>query len=154
MIKYFLLGVLLFIPQIMFAQDTTNALELARTDIKLQKKAILSENMQLTEAQAKIFWRIYNDYEYQLTKIGDKIVDNVDEFAKHFDTMTEDKAEDILDQSFDNHEEELKLLKKATKEIADKLGYKVAIRFYQIESLLNTVIDLQILSSIPLLETE
>ncbi len=154
MFKYFLLAIVLFIPQISFAQDTTDVMELVRSDLKLKKKAILSENLQLTEAQAKIFWRIYNEYEYKLNKLGDKMLDNIETFAQNFDNLSDEVAEDILDNSFDNQEEKLDLLKDVTKEVADKLSYKVAVRFYQIEKLLTTMIDLQILSAIPLIDSE
>ena len=152
MYKYILLTLAILIPTLASAQDTTNVMELLRTDIKLQKKAILADNLNLNEAQAKIFWRIYNEYEYKLSKVGDKVVDNIQKFADNYDNMTEDAAEDILDNAFDNNKDKLSLLKDVTKEVADKLGYPVAVRFYQIEKLLNTLIDLQVMSSIPLLD--
>jgi len=154
MFKYLLLVVALLLPQIAFAQDTTNVMELVRTDLKLKKKAIIGENLNLTEAQSKIFWRIYNEYEYQLNKLGDKMIDNIEKFAQNFDNLSDDMAEEILDNSFDNNEEKLDLLKDVTKEIADKISYKVAVRFYQIEKLLTTMIDLQVLSSIPLIDSD
>ena len=152
MFKYTILLAVFVLSQIGFAQDTTDLIQLVRTDVKLQKKAILSENLKMSEAQAKIFWRIYNEYEYKMTKLGDKVVDNITNFADNFENLSNDKAEEILDNSFDNNEEKLDLLKDVTKEIADKISYKLAVRFYQIEKLLNTVIDFQIMSSIPLVE--
>jgi len=152
MLKYAILLAIFVLSQIGFAQDTTNIMQLVRDDIQLQKKAIIAENLQMSDAQAKEFWKIYNEYQYKLSKIGDKVVDNIEDFANNYENLTDDKAEEILDLSFDINEEKLELLKEYTKEITDKIDIKLAARFYQIERLLTTIIDLEVMSQIPLVE--
>jgi hypothetical protein len=152
MLKYAILLAIFVLSQFGFAQDTTNIMQLVRDDIQLQKKAIIAENLQMSDAQAKEFWKIYNEYQYKLSKIGDKVVDNIEDFANNYENLTDDKAEEILDLSFDINEEKLELLKEYTKEITDKIDIKLAARFYQIERLLTTIIDLQVMSQIPLVE--
>lgn len=152
MFKYAIIAVVFLLSQLGYAQDTTNIMQLVRDDVQLQKKAILAENLQMTDAQAKEFWKIYNEYQYKLSKIGDRVVDNIEDFAKNYENLTDEKAEDILDNSFDINEEKFELLKDYTKEIAKKIDIKLAARFYQIERLLTTIIDLQVMSQIPLVE--
>jgi len=141
---------MLFIgTQLSYSNDL---LELVRTDIKAERKVILAENMELTDEQSEVFWKIFRDYEYDMSKIGDKVVANITEYADNYENLTDEKADEILKNSFNNQEEEFATLKKYTKKIAKELGGKVAARFYQLETMLGLVIDIQVMGAIPLAE--
>ena len=53
------------------AQDKpADNMQILREKIKADKKLLVATNMQLTEAEAKNFWPIYEDYQKDLQKIN------------------------------------------------------------------------------------
>ncbi|MCK5462212.1 MAG: hypothetical protein KAI95_04320, partial [Bacteroidales bacterium] len=49
-----------------YAQSDNDYLELARDVLKTEKKAVIAELMQLTEAESTPFWELYNEYQGKL----------------------------------------------------------------------------------------
>ena len=49
--------------------DVSN-MEILREKIQADKKLVVAANMDLTEAEAKAFWPIYQEYQAKLTKIN------------------------------------------------------------------------------------
>lgn len=127
-------------------------IELMRTNLRAQKKQILSQSMGLDEAQAKVFWPIYNDYEHDLSKLTDRGVDIVMDYAKNYENLSDEKAKDLMDRTLDNQTEKLKLRKAYAKKMEDAMSAKVAARFLQIDAVVNKMIELQIDSKLPLIK--
>ncbi len=132
--------------------DVKTYIELMRTDLRTQKKQILSQSMGLDEAQAKAFWPVYNDYEHDLAKLTDRGVDIVMDYAKNYQNMTDEMARELMDRTLDNQAEKLKLRKEYAKKMEKALSAKVAARFLQIDAVVNKMIELQIDSKLPLIK--
>lgn len=127
-------------------------IELMRTNLRAQKKQILSQSMGLDEAQAKVFWPIYNDYEHDFSKLTDKGVDIVMVYAKNYENMSDETAKDIMDRTLANQAEKIKVRKVYAQKMADAMSAKVAARFLQIDAVVNKMIELQIDSKLPLIK--
>ena len=67
--KSLILFLLFSFSSILIAQDISY-LEYLRTDLRLQKREIIAETMELTVEQAQTFWPIYTEYETELDKLG------------------------------------------------------------------------------------
>lgn len=132
--------------------DVKTYVELMRTDLRAQKKQILSQSMGLDDAQAKAFWPIYNDYEHDLSKLNDKGIEIIKDYAKNYENMQEKTAKDIMNRSLDLQAEKLKLRKVYAKKMEKALSAKVAARFLQIDNVVNKMIELQIDSKLPLIK--
>ena len=52
--------------------DASN-MEILREKIQADKKLVVAANMDLTEAEAKAFWPIYQEYQDKLTKINERM---------------------------------------------------------------------------------
>lgn len=127
-------------------------IELMRTNLRAQKKQILSQSMGLDEAQEKVFWPIYNDYEHDFSKLTDRGVDIVMEYAKHYENMTDETAKDIMDRTLANQTEKIKLRKEYAQKMERALSARVAARFFQIDAVVNKMVELQIDSKLPLIK--
>jgi DNA anti-recombination protein RmuC len=127
-------------------------LELLRSDIKTQKTAILTEAMQLTDDQASVFWPVYREYDHELSKLGDKRVGLIKDYAKHYDSMTDEKAKELMESVFKIEEEQLKLKKKYFKKFEKELSSMVATRFFQVDNQINNLVWLQVTSELPLIK--
>jgi hypothetical protein len=125
-------------------------LELARSDLKTQKKLLVTEAMALTDAQSETFWQIYREYEAELTVLGDEKLSIIKEYAENFERMTPEVTDELMQRSFKLDESVLKLDKKYYKQMSKALGPVTAARFSQVEHKIGLLIDLQVSSQIPL----
>ena len=137
-----------------YAQDTNQEtyMELLRSDLKTQKVAIITEGMEMTDAQSAIFWPIYRKYDAELTVLIDQRIAIIKDYAANFEKMTDAKAEELTNKTFGFYESRIKLQKKYYKEIAKAMSPILAAKFLQIERSINTLADFQIMSEIPLVK--
>ena len=150
---------LVLAPAAALAQETEVAqsdtydekyLELVRSDLKTKKKLLVTEAMALTDAQSEVFWQVYRDYEAELTKLGDEKISIIKDYAENFESMTADKADELMQRSFKLEEDLLKLDKKYYKKMSKELDPVTAARFAQVENKIGLLIDMQVSSQIPL----
>jgi hypothetical protein len=134
----------------LYAQESY--LELLRSDIRTQKVALITDAMELTDAQSAVFWPIYRKYDSELTTLNDKRIAIIKDYAQNYDQMTAAKADELTKQTFAFFENRIKLQKKYTKEISKALSPVLSGKFMQIERAINTLLDLQIQSEIPLVK--
>ena len=125
--------------------------ELLRADLKAEKVAIVTENMELTDAQSRVFWPIYRKYDAELTIFNDQRFALINDYADNYDKMTDAKADTLTKQVFSLMGKRLKLQEKYYKEFAKALNPVLAAKFMQIERQINALVDLQISSEIPLI---
>ncbi len=69
-IAVIVLAAVLSQPVIAQSKGGNTDMEILRQKIKADKKLIVASNMQLTEAEAKKFWPIYDSYQSDLSKIS------------------------------------------------------------------------------------
>ncbi|HEX5133686.1 MAG TPA: transcriptional regulator [Candidatus Krumholzibacteria bacterium] len=133
-----------------FAQN--DIIELLRSDIATQKKAIMTAAMGMTEQESEVFWPIYNDYQDELRKIGDDRIAMIKEYSDNYETMTDEVATSLSKRAIANQEDRLKLYKKYNGKLAKALSPRMAARWLQTEHAINTMIDVQIASEMPLMK--
>ena len=95
-----------------FAQSKTDEAEINRANIEAQKKEVVAANMQLTDAESKAFWPVYNEYQREMKVVTDKLVAVIEDFAKNYNTMTDAKAGEILKAYLATEKERLVLKEK------------------------------------------
>jgi hypothetical protein len=150
--KKLLLTVFLFLTTATFAQDVDSFIALLRSDVNTEKKAIITEVMEFTEAEAAAFWPVYRDYEFELDKLGDARVALIKDYAANYETMVDARAKELMDKSFKFREDRLKLQKKYFQEFSKILSPTKAAKWAQLENQITLLIDLQIASELPLAE--
>ena len=150
------IAVLLFASSFGFsnasAQNINDYIEMLRGNLRTEKTALISDVMNFTDDESKAFWPMYREYELKLQKLGDNRLKNIEEFAKYFDNMTDDKAEELIENAFDYQESKLELEKELFKKAEKILGAAKAAKLIQIEHQINALVDLKIGSELPLLE--
>jgi len=133
-----------------FAQ--ADLVEIMRSDLRTQKRALLTQALQLTEAQSEAFWPVYNEYESELIKLNDSRLTLIKDFASNYSTMTDPVAKDLVKRSFKWQEGSTKLLKKYYGKMEKVVSPIVAARWVQAEHAINSMIDVQVASEIPLIQ--
>jgi len=151
--KTLLVSLLLFTASIASAQQGFDKYtESFRQKLTTDKVALIGEAMDLTEDASTTFWPIYRDYTYQLSKLGDRRLALIKDYAAHYTTMTDEKAKSIMKDFFKNHKDRLDLLNSYYAKFEKALGAITAARFVQLESQIQTVVDLQLASELPLIK--
>jgi hypothetical protein len=148
--KKLLLVAFFFSITSVFAQDVDSYIELIKSDVKTQKKAIITEVMTFSEMESEAFWPIYNEYEYELSKLSDKRIANIKDFAVYYDSLTNEKADQLIMNSFNFQEDRLSLNKKYYKKFAELLTPMVAAKYMQLENQIQLILDIGIAANLPL----
>ena len=132
--------------------STNDLVELMRSDLRTNKRAIVTKAMQMDEASSAKFWPVYSEYETELTKLNDQRVTMIKDYAAAYNSMTDEVAKDLIKRGFKLQESRTSLLKKYVSKMTKAVDVKTAARWAQVEHALDSAIDLQIASELPLLQ--
>jgi hypothetical protein len=127
-------------------------IDLMRSDVKQRKAETLATVMQLSAPDAAKFWPIYAEYDAELTKLNDLRMANIQEYARAYDQMTNEKADELIQKALAYRKQRPELVAKYYGRVKQALGATTAARFFQIEDQLLSIIDLQIDSSLPIVD--
>jgi len=122
---------------------------LMRRQVKQEKSEIMGSMMTLSAQDAAKFWPIYSSYDEELTKLNDLRVANIKEYARSYNDMTNEKADELIKKSMDYQKQRAELLAKTYGLVKDAIGAINAARFVQVEHQLLLLIDLQVAASLP-----
>lgn len=150
--KLFLFAFLFSLVNV-FAQDADSYIEILKSEVKTDKKAIITETMQFTEQQSAAFWPIYTEFEYELEKLSNKRIANIKDFAANYDSLTNEKADELITASFSFLDDRLDLNQKYYKKFAEVLTPIVAAKYMQLENQIQLILDLSIAENLPLAKT-
>jgi methanogenic corrinoid protein MtbC1 len=123
--------------------------DLLRKDVRQQKAEIMGAIMVLSADDAAKFWPIYSEYDAESTRLNDKRVENIKEYARTYNQMTDEKADELIQKSLANQKQRADLLATTYDRVKQAVGAVTAARFAQVEHQLLLIIDRQIASSLP-----
>lgn len=124
-------------------------IDLIRSNVRQEKAEIMGVVMQLDAGEAAKFWPIYSEYDAELTTVNNLRGDNIQEYARAYTEMTDEKADELIKRAMDYQRQRSELLGKYYERVKEAIGAINAARFVQIENQLLLIIDLQIASSLP-----
>ena len=143
--------VISFFAITLYAQNSY--LEIVRSTIKTEKKALIAEVMQLSDAENIPFWEVYNEYDEKLYKLNTEYFAVVMEFADNFDNMSTEKANDLINRATKYSIDVAKLEKTYMKKMTKVISPQKTVRFYQAMNKIQAMIDAQMAAEVPLLES-
>jgi hypothetical protein len=130
-------------------QKIAAIIDMIRSDVSTQKKSVINRVMQLSEADAKIFWPIYEQYQMDSSKLGNETAALIKEYVEGYETMTDSKAESLMTRNFDLRKRGLALRFKYYEMVSKALSPIKAAKFMQIDNQLVTMLELQLTSNLP-----
>lgn len=138
------------------AQQTSadTNMQILRDKVKADKKLLVAANMQLTDAEAKDFWPLYDAYQNELhainERLGKAIVAYADAYNKN--SLTDEQAKNLLAQVLAIEESEVKLRQSYAGKLEKVLPGKKVARYLQIEGKIRAMVDYELAANIPLVE--
>jgi hypothetical protein len=149
---YFLVVVLMVaFSGIASAQDKpADNMELVKEKVRADKKLFIAENMQLSEAEGKAFWPVYESFQADMEKIYDRMGKLITNYAKNYQTMTDATAKQLIDEWLVIQADELNLRKSYLPKFRKVLSEVKVARYYQIENKIDSIGNYAMAAKIPL----
>jgi len=125
-----------------------------RAEIATGKKAVVQENVGLTEAEGAKFWPIYDRYQGQLQGFNKRLLDGIDRYATAYNanTITDAQAKTLGNDLLKLEADELKAKQKMFAEVSKVLPGKKAARYLQIENKIRALLRFEMAADIPLVK--
>jgi len=121
--------------------------------VRADKKLLVSENMQLTEAEAKAFWPVYDQYQDELFLLRTRTVKLIKDFSDAYEKMTNETAKKLMDEYITIETLGPKLRQTYLPKFRKVLPEVKVVRYYQIENKINAVLMYELAKNIPLAKT-
>jgi hypothetical protein len=143
--------IIVVLSAVVFGQEKSY-IEILKSDINTQRRALITAAMDFTEEEAQKFWPIYKEYELDYDKMMDKEIQLIKEYADSYENMGEEIANQIAKKSFEIDKEQLAISEKYFKKYSKELGARRAVKLQMVINRIELMLSLQKASSIPVLE--
>ena len=142
---------LLAVPAFAEPPSDTN-MEILKEKLKADKKLLIASNMDLTDAEAKQFWPMYDDYQKDLEGINKQLVQTIKEYSDAFNkgTISNDTAKKLLNEALTVEEQEVKLKRASAEKLGKVLPATKVARYIQLETKIRSIIKFEMAQQIPL----
>ena len=154
LIKIMLLCALAFAlsPALAQTKAATDNMQILREKLKADKKLVVAANMDLTDAEAKKFWPVYDEYQAELKKINERMGALIVSYAKEYNanSLTDENAKKMTNESIGIEESEVKLKRSFVPKLGKALPGKKVARYFQIESKIRAVVKYELADNVPL----
>ena len=131
-----------------FAQTNQDEVQLLQSLYGMEKRDIVGEFVELSEAQEADFWMLYDSYENQRKELGKQRYSLLLRYVNDYGEVRPEDAERFMTEAIPLRIKSDKLTDTYYKKIKSKTDPIVAMQFYQIEHYLATAIRMELLEEI------
>jgi hypothetical protein len=144
-------AIMLALPVLAHAQTATD-MEILREKLKADKKLVVAQTMQLTEAEAPGFWPVYEAYQADLGQLNARLGQAIKAYAAAYrtDTLTNDKAQGLMDEVLKIEQAEVDLKRAYVPKLSAVLSSVKVARYLQIENKIRALFKYELAGDIPL----
>ena len=130
----------------------TDDMEVLREKLRADKKLVLASALQLTDAEGKAFWPVYNAYQSDMVQHYDRVLQLIDTYSQNYQNLSDEAARKLISDFLALQTNHPALLKKYAPQFLQVLPAKKVAQLYQIENKLRAVVDYDLAQSIPLIK--
>ena len=152
-IKIFILISLFISTASAFAQKKeSDEMQKFIDEVKADKKALILSYMELTEEQKAQFLPIYDEYQAELQKLNDRIVNLIKNYAFLYNnnTVTDEESTKLLAEMFSIENREAEMKGEFSKKLIAVIPAMKVARYIQMENKIRAVIKYELAVQIPL----
>ena len=131
-------------------QGPDDFMTLLRKDVRSQKKQIIAENMELSDAEAQKFWPVYDRYATELSGLYDKELALLNDYADNYNSMSDEQAENYIRKRAEVEESMMQLRLKYVPQFRKVLSGRETALFYQLDWRLGLAINVELVQ-VPLM---
>ena len=147
-------AVLTAVPAFAQSKSADTNMQILLDKVKADKKLVVATNMDLTDAEGKAFWPIYDDYQKDLQGLNERLAKTILAYADAYNknTLTDEQANSLANEALAIDQDEVTMRKTYTTRLNGALPGKKVARYLQIENKIRAVIRYQLADNIPLAE--
>jgi len=136
------------------ADSTAMNMQILRDKVRADKKLVVAQNMQLTDAEARAFWPIYEAYQTDLGKINERMKKVILAYAAAYNSglVTNEEAKKLMEEWLGTQDADVQLMRSYVPKLERSLPDMKVTRYIQIESKIRAVERYELSSQIPLVE--
>ena len=147
-----LLAFTFLVPVMAVAEDgATSNMDIVREKVRVDKKLLVASNMGLSESEAKAFWPIYDEYQKELMKLGDRKLKLIMKYAEAHKSMSNEVAKELLDEHLVIEADLQEALRTYLPKFRGALSDLKVARYYQLENKIQAVVNFELAENIPLI---
>jgi hypothetical protein len=132
--------------------DSAARLEALVDAIESNKTALVAVNLNLDQDESQLFWPVYLAYQEELSALGDRFVQLVEEYTTNFETMDDAQAAKIVEEYLVIEGERAALRRKYFAPLSEALPGRKVARFYQFENKVDAVLRYRLAQGIPVID--
>jgi hypothetical protein len=138
-----------------FSQEkASDNMQIVIEKIRADKKLLVAENMQLTEAEANAFWPVYKQYQDELFLLRTRTVKLIKDYAAAYETMSNATAKKLLEEYMAIEALGPKLRNAYLPKFRKALPEVTVARYYQIENKIQAALVYELAAQIPLMKSD
>jgi hypothetical protein len=123
---------------------------LVRQSAHTDRKVAIMGNVHFTTDESAQFWPAWDAYRAAAMANGDRRLAVIKNFAANYDEMTDQKATELMTDSFSIRMQDVVIKQNFAKKISAFMPAQKALRILQIESKLDAAIEMKLAAEIPL----
>ena len=144
----------LFVGSVQAQEANQMNMEILKEKVKADKKLIVATNMNLTDAEAKNFWPLYDGYQKELEQINQRLITTIKGYADAYNAgkgeISDDQAKKLLGEALAVEESEVKLRQSYAAKLGKALPATKVARYLQIENKIRAIVKFELAAQIPL----
>ena len=134
------------------AGDKAATMEALRDALRADKKAFIAQYMELTQTEGKEFWPYYESYQFDLQKINDRLIKLIDDYAKVYQSLSDQDAAKMVDEYLSIEQDEIKLKELYFRTLCKTLPIKKVARYMQLENKIRALVRYELAARVPLIK--
>jgi hypothetical protein len=142
------------VPTFAQGKSADTNMQILLDKVKADKRLVVAANMDLTDAEGKAFWPIYDAYQKDLQGLNDRLFKMIVAYADAYNknTLTDEQANSLSTEALAIDRDEVALRTTYAAKLNGVLPGKKVVRYLQIESKMRAVVRYQLADNIPLVE--
>lgn len=134
------------------APDPNSSMDSLRAKLQADEKAFVSQHLELTEAEAKAFWPLYDAYKQDLEKLNTRIGGVLNEFleVQSHGPIPNDLSKKLLADMANIEKNELDLKLAHLKKVEKVLPPFKVVRCAQLENKIRAILKYDLAAQIPI----
>jgi len=152
-ITVLLTAIMMVVAPALAQEKSADNMQVLIEKIRADKKLLVAENMELTEAEAKAFWPVYNQYQDELFLLRTRTVKLIKDYADAYEKMNNETAKKLMDEYITIETLGPKLRQTYLPKFRKVLPEVKVVRYYQIENKIQAALMYDLAANIPLMKT-
>ena len=153
LIIFILAAIVMIITPVLGQEKPADNMQIVLEKVRADKKLLVAENMELTEAEAKAFWPVYDQYQDELFLLRARTAKLIKDFSDAYERMTNESAKKLMDEYMALETLGSKLRQTYLPKFRKVLPEVKVVRYYQIENKINAALMYELAANIPLMKT-